>query len=50
MPPDRKPGKVERIQEPQCDGLKILGLGSSTIWRCGLVGVGVSLWAWALMP
>jgi hypothetical protein len=30
-----------------CDGLYILGLGSGTIWRCGLVGIGVSLWVWA---
>jgi hypothetical protein len=27
----------------------MLGPGSGTIWRCGLVGVGVSLWAWALI-
>ena len=26
-----------------CDGLYILGPGSGIIWRCGLVGVGVSL-------
>jgi hypothetical protein len=32
-----------------CDGLYMFGPGSDTIWRrCGLVGVGVSLWAWAL--
>ena len=31
----------------ECDGLYILGPGSSTIWRCGLVEVGVSLWVWA---
>jgi hypothetical protein len=24
--------------------------GSDTIWRCGLVGVDVSLWVWALRP
>ena len=30
-----------------CDGLYMLGPGSGTIRRCGLVGVGVSLWAWA---
>jgi hypothetical protein len=29
-----------------CDGLYMVGLGSGTIWRCGLVRVGVSLWAW----
>jgi hypothetical protein len=27
-----------------------LGVGRSTIRGCGLVGVGVSLWAWALRP
>jgi len=32
------------------DGLSMLGPGSGTIRRCGLVGVGVSLWAWALRP
>jgi hypothetical protein len=26
----------------------MLGAGSGTIRRCGLVGVGVSLWGWAL--
>jgi hypothetical protein len=25
-----------------CDGLYILGPGSGTIWRCGLVGIGVT--------
>ena len=25
-------------------------IGSGTIRRCGLVGVGVSLWVWALRP
>jgi hypothetical protein len=30
-----------------CDGLYILGPGSGTIWRCGLFGIGMSLWAWA---
>ena len=33
-----------------CDDLSILGLGRGAIRRCGLVGVGVSLWVWALMP
>jgi hypothetical protein len=28
----------------------MLASGSGTIRRCGLVGVGVSLWAWALNP
>jgi hypothetical protein len=26
-----------------CGGLYMLGPGSGTIWRCGLVGVGVAL-------
>jgi hypothetical protein len=29
------------------DGLYMLGPGSGTIRRCGLVGVGVSVWVWA---
>jgi hypothetical protein len=33
-----------------CDGLYMLGPVSGTIRRCGLVGVGVSLWVWALIP
>ena len=31
-----------------CDGLYMLGPGSGTIRRYDLVGVGMSLWAWAL--
>ena len=31
-------------QGVECDGLYMLGPGSGTIRRCGLVGVGVSLW------
>jgi hypothetical protein len=31
------------------DGLYILGPGSCTIWRCGVVGIGVPLWAWPLI-
>jgi hypothetical protein len=31
------------------DGLYMLGPGSGTIRRCGL-GVGVSLWVWAIIP
>ena len=34
-------------QGVECGGLYILGPGSGTIWRCGLVGVDVSLWVWA---
>ena len=33
-----------------CDGLYILGPGSGTIGRRGLVGVDVSLLVWALRP
>jgi len=33
-----------------CDGLHILGLGCSTIKRCGPVGLCMSLWTWALIP
>ena len=33
-----------------CDGLCMLGPGSGTIRRYGLVGVSVSLWMWALRP
>jgi hypothetical protein len=28
----------------------MLGLGNGIIRKCGHVGVGVSLWAWALRP
>ena len=31
---------------PSCDGLYILGPGSGTIWRCGLVGIGVTWLEW----
>ena len=34
----------------KCDGLHMLGPRDSTIRRCGLFGVGVPLWAWALIP
>jgi hypothetical protein len=33
-----------------CGGLNMLDPRSSTIWRYGIVGVGVSLWVWALRP
>jgi hypothetical protein len=36
------------LKNTNCDGLSILGPGSDIIWRCDLVGVGVSLWVWAL--
>ena len=32
-----------RKQNSTCDGLNMLGPGSGTIGRCGLVGVGVAL-------
>ena len=34
----------------ECYGLNMLRPGSGTIKRCGPVGVGVSLWVWALDP
>jgi hypothetical protein len=34
----------------QCGGLYVFGPESGTIRRCGLVGVGVSPWVWALRP
>ena len=33
-----------------CHGLNMLGPGNNTIWRCDPLGVGVSLWVWALRP
>jgi hypothetical protein len=41
---------VELVCVDHCDGLYMFGPESGTIRRCGIVGVGVSLWAWALMP
>jgi hypothetical protein len=34
----------------ECDGLYMLGPGSGMVRRCVPVGVGVSLWVWALRP
>jgi hypothetical protein len=31
-------------------GLNMLGPGSDTIRKCGLVGVNVSLWGWEVRP
>jgi hypothetical protein len=31
-----------------CGGLDILGPGSGTIRRCGLVGESMPLWGWAM--
>jgi hypothetical protein len=33
-----------------CHGLYMFGPGSGTVKRSDLVGVGVSLWVWALRP
>ena len=33
-----------------CGGLNMLGLGSGTLMRYGLVGGCLSLWGWALRP
>jgi hypothetical protein len=33
---------VISIEYSYCDGLYILGPRSGTIWRCGLVGIGVT--------
>ena len=37
------------VQGVECDGLNMLGSESGTIRKCGLVGVGISLWVWALI-
>ena len=42
--------KVNNDPKRHCGGLIMLGPESDTIRRCGLVGVGVSLWGWALRP
>ena len=34
----------------ECVSLNMLGPGSGIIRKCGLVGVGVLLWVWALIP
>jgi hypothetical protein len=34
------------LWEGGCDGLYILGPGSGIIWRCGLVGIGVTWLEW----
>jgi hypothetical protein len=41
---------MEKSCSVYCDGLYTLGPGSGTVGRCGLVGVGVALWVWALRP
>ena len=37
---------VYRTELRRSDGLHMLGLGSGTVGKCGLVGVGVALWVW----
>ena len=32
----------QKTKKARCDGLYILGPGSGTIWKCGLVGIGVT--------
>ena len=46
VPDPRDP--VPTLHMATCYSLNMLGPGSGTIRRCGLVGVGVSLWVWAL--
>jgi hypothetical protein len=36
------PHLIEEQYLKHCDGLYTLGPGSGTIWRCGLVGIGVT--------
>ena len=45
-------GGLETCSRPedQYGGLNILDPENDTIRRCGLVGVGVLLWAWVLRP
>jgi hypothetical protein len=38
------------VKKNTCDGLYMLFPGRGTFRRCGPVGVGVSLWVWALRP
>jgi len=38
---------VVKVRKERSHDLHMLGPGSGTIRRCGLVGVGVSLWVWA---
>jgi hypothetical protein len=33
---------LRKIPVPWCDGLYILGPGSGSVWRCGLVGIGLT--------
>ena len=51
-PEVQSPSQIHRghLRMHLCGGLYMLGPGSSTIRKCGLVGVGVSLLMWALKP
>lgn len=44
------PGQTATSQAQADDGVYMLGPGSGIIRGCGPVGVGVSLWVWALRP
>jgi hypothetical protein len=44
------PGLQMSVQILRYSGLYMLGPGSGTIRRCGLVGGSVSLWVWSLKP
>ena len=46
--PENQEAWLCEIKLGPCDALYMLGPGSGTVGRCGLVGVGVSLWLWAL--
>jgi hypothetical protein len=39
---DKLAGPCKEVTEGECHGLYTLGPGSGTIWRCGLVGIGVT--------
>jgi hypothetical protein len=39
-----------KAKQGPCGGLNMLGPGSGTIRRCGLIGASVSLPGWALRP
>ena len=39
-----------RDKNSWCGDLNVLGPGSGTIKKCGLVGGSVPLWKWALGP
>lgn len=40
----------EKANEYNCGGFNMLGQGSGTFTRCGLVEISVLLWAMALIP